>query len=71
MHPGTTTYETATDQELSTQAREGDRDAYAELWRRYEDSARAFAISIAGREHAQDLVSDAFARVWSAMCGGK
>ncbi|MET3961866.1 RNA polymerase sigma factor (sigma-70 family) [Marmoricola sp. OAE513] len=70
MHPGPSSHPTATDQELSEQARAGDAEAYAELWRRHEDSARAFAITLAGHAHAQDLVSDAFARVWSAMSRG-
>jgi RNA polymerase sigma factor (sigma-70 family) len=59
------------DAELITRVREGDLDAYGVLWERHHDAALALArqISRSGAD-ADDLVSDAFARVLTAIGNG-
>lgn len=47
------------------------RAAFAELFRRYRDTAMAQAYRLAGdRDRAEDLVSETFARVLRALSGG-
>jgi len=59
------------DAELIVGARKGDSDAYGELYRRHADSARAAARALT-RSHsdADDLTSEAFARVLRALQSG-
>lgn len=59
------------DAELIAGARKGDSDAFGELYRRHVDSARAAARALT-RSHsdADDLTSEAFARVLRALQGG-
>ncbi|MDO8362265.1 MAG: sigma-70 family RNA polymerase sigma factor [Actinomycetota bacterium] len=59
------------DAELIAGARKGDSEAYGELYRRHVDSARAAARALT-RSHsdADDVTSEAFARVLRALQGG-
>lgn len=52
---------------LLTRVRSGDAAAYAELFARHRAAALAFARSLAGANHAEDLVAEAFARVLDAL----
>lgn len=57
------------DAELVEATRRGDRDAYAELWRRHAPSARTVAVSHSSLD-ADDLVAEAFTRVFDAIRAG-
>ncbi|MBM7505582.1 sigma-70 family RNA polymerase sigma factor [Agromyces aurantiacus] len=57
------------DADLVEAARRGDRDAYAELWRRHAASARTVAVSHSSFD-ADDLVAEAFTRVYDAIRAG-
>jgi RNA polymerase sigma factor (sigma-70 family) len=60
------------DAELIKAARDGDAQAYAELYRRHHRSALRFARSLAGPpSDAEDVAADAFARVLAAIKTGK
>lgn len=50
-------------------ARLGDRDAYAELWRRHKAAALRTAKPLAF-SNAEDVVSDAFIAIWQQMQSG-
>ena len=59
------------DAELIGSARKGDSDAYGELYRRHVDSARAAARALTrSRADADDVTSEAFARVLRALQAG-
>ncbi|MGB8857673.1 MAG: sigma-70 family RNA polymerase sigma factor, partial [Ilumatobacteraceae bacterium] len=59
------------DAELIAGARKGDSDAYGELYRRHVDSARAAARALTrSRSDADDVTSEAFARVLRALQSG-
>lgn len=59
------------DAELIAGARKGDADAYGELYRRHVDSARAAARALTrSRSDADDVTSEAFARVLRALQSG-
>ncbi|MEQ1699784.1 MAG: sigma-70 family RNA polymerase sigma factor, partial [Ilumatobacteraceae bacterium] len=59
------------DAELIAGARKGDPEAYGELYRRHVDSARAAARALTrSRSDADDVTSEAFARVLRALQGG-
>lgn len=59
------------DAELIDNTRAGDSDAYGELYRRHYQAARAAAHSLArNRCDADDLISEAFARVLRAARSG-
>ncbi len=54
--------------DLVLRAREGDRDAYAELVRRH--SPRLFALCLSmlrGRESAEDAAQEAFVKAWKSL----
>jgi RNA polymerase sigma-70 factor (ECF subfamily) len=56
------------DHECAAQAREGDRQAFAELVRRHQDAVYRFLVRMVGtREEALDLAQDAFVRAWQAL----
>ena len=57
------------DADLVEATRRGDRDAYAELWRRHAPSARAVAVSHSSLD-ADDLVAEAFTKVFDAIRAG-
>jgi RNA polymerase sigma-70 factor (ECF subfamily) len=59
-----------TDAECAELARSGDRIAFAELVRRYQDRLFRFVARMVGtRDDALDLVQDAFVKAWQAMPG--
>jgi RNA polymerase sigma factor (sigma-70 family) len=60
----------STDAELIAQFRSGEESASAELYARHRVAAWRFAVSIAGRSDAEDLVSEAFLRVFAALRKG-
>lgn len=64
------TYEAAPDAELLSLVRDGQVDAYAELYRRHYDAAVGFATGIAGRSRAEDVTADAFARILNLLGRG-
>jgi DNA-directed RNA polymerase specialized sigma24 family protein len=60
-----------TDAQLLQQVRHGDEDAFAELYRRHIEVARAAARSLmSSRPEAEDVVADAFMRVLSILQRG-
>src|SRR3954454_11842998 len=58
------------DAELIAAVRGGDVDAYGELFARHVDAARRLAGQLAGPGDADDLVSDAFAKVLTVLQRG-
>lgn len=62
---GTTMYAASTDLELAQLIREDDREAYAELYRRYAMPLLHHAYNkMRSREDAKDTVQEVFATVW-------
>lgn len=59
-----------TDDDLLARVREGDSAAYDELWRRYSSLAVAVARRTTSRFDPEDLASEAFTRVLSAIRAG-
>lgn len=62
------------DEDLLARVREGDAEAYGEVYRRYEPIVRRFAASLLGRRATDDLddvVADCFTRVLHAIENGK
>lgn len=58
----------ATDEALAREARDGDRQAYAELVARHRATAFAYAYARLGRrEEAEDVAQEAFVRAWAAL----
>lgn len=55
------------DSALILRARDGDDVAYAELFNRHHPTALKYARSIAGPNEAEDLVAEAFTKLWSAL----
>lgn len=55
------------DSALILRARDGDDAAYAELFNRHSPAALSYARSIAGPSEAEDLVAEAFTKLWSAL----
>jgi RNA polymerase sigma factor (sigma-70 family) len=62
---------TRSDSELTALVREGDPEAYGELWQRHADAGRAAARRITRRFDADDLVAEAFARILEALRAGR
>jgi len=60
----------ASDAELITRTRAGSDDAYAELFIRHRGIALGVARKVAGPDHADDLVADAFLKVLAALQAG-
>jgi len=59
------------DQELVMRTRDGDRNAFGELWSRHRACAVAAARSITARFDPEDLTAEAFTRVYRTIaCGG-
>jgi RNA polymerase sigma factor (sigma-70 family) len=61
---------TASDQELIESARSGDTSAFAELWRRHYRSAARVARQFTSSIDADDLVSEAYARIFQRVRAG-
>lgn len=57
------------DADLVEATRRGDRDAYAELWRRHAPSARTVAVSHSTLD-ADDLVAESFTKIYDAIRAG-
>ncbi|NUO60242.1 MAG: sigma-70 family RNA polymerase sigma factor [Hamadaea sp.] len=61
----------SSDAELLTRVRDGDTDAYGELYRRHADAAKRLAVVLArDRGEAEDLAAEAFARVLGTLRAG-
>ncbi|UQX88172.1 sigma-70 family RNA polymerase sigma factor [Jatrophihabitans telluris] len=58
------------DADIVAQVRGGDPDAYGVLWARHARAARAFARQIGRSNDVDDIVSEAFAKILSAILGG-
>lgn len=61
---------TTSDQELIECARSGDTSAFAELWRRHYRSAARVARQFTSSIDADDLVSEAYARIFQRVLAG-
>jgi RNA polymerase sigma factor (sigma-70 family) len=61
---------TTSDQELIESARSGDTSAFAELWRRHYRSAVRVARQFTSSLDADDLVSEAYARIFQRVLAG-
>ncbi|WP_160426826.1 sigma-70 family RNA polymerase sigma factor, partial [Agromyces seonyuensis] len=59
-----------TDRDLLHRSRRGDRDAYAELWRRHATSGLTVARGL-GAADPDDLVAEAFANIYRLVLDGK
>ncbi|MFF1539961.1 sigma-70 family RNA polymerase sigma factor [Microbacterium sp. NPDC058269] len=59
------------DADLLARARTGDQRAYAELWRRYAQIARAVARTYWWSADSDDLVAESFTRIYQALQAGK
>ena len=64
-------YESLSDRELVELARAGEDAAFAELWRRHADAGRRYASSITRSVDSEDIVSEAFAKIFSLIKRGK
>jgi RNA polymerase sigma factor (sigma-70 family) len=62
--------EQRSDSELVAAVHAGDTAAFDALFRRHYDDARDFANRFAGRDHAEDRVAEAFARVYRILLNG-
>ncbi len=72
MAPVEDTAQPASDAELITRVRAGDRSAFGELYRRHAGAASALSRQFSrSAAEADDLVSEAFARVLDGMVDGK
>jgi RNA polymerase sigma factor (sigma-70 family) len=59
------------DVDLLVAVREGDAEAWCEIYRRYEHEARRFARSLVPSDDVDDLVAEAFAKVLRALRSGR
>jgi RNA polymerase sigma factor (sigma-70 family) len=64
------TNQEVSDSELVTRSREGDTSAFGELWARHANSGRAAARAITSSIDPDDLVSEAYTRIWQAIVRG-
>lgn len=62
---------TLSDVELLERARAGDTEAYGELWRRHQPAARRAAAAVTTRYEPDDLVVEAFMRIYDLIRRGK
>ena len=62
--------ELVSDQRLIDQVRHGDMDAFGLLWKRWRAAGFACALKIAPRQDAEDLVSEAFAKILKTIKKG-
>jgi len=56
-----------TDRELVEVCRQGDRSAFRELYRRYQQRVKASLYQLCGSEGLDDLVQEVFLRVWKGL----
>lgn len=68
--PDTDPTETTADADLVLRSRSGDADAFGELWRRHYGSAIVAARSISPSLDADDLVQEAYAKIFQAIRRG-
>ncbi|MFF1574585.1 sigma-70 family RNA polymerase sigma factor [Leifsonia sp. NPDC058292] len=68
--PSTPDFHEPSDSELVERARRGDKPAYGLLWSRHAGAARRVAQSTTTSFDGDDIVSEAFARVYQAILGG-
>jgi len=59
------------DQDLAQRTREGDPSAFGELWRRHRSAVRSAASSFAQIADPDDIVQEAFTRVFTALVRGE
>lgn len=59
------------DQELVAAARAGDRNAFGVLWERHSDAGRRFAAATTRAFDADDLVAEAYVKIYAAVLAGK
>lgn len=59
------------DEQLQEMSRDGDRNAYGELWRRHWAAGRAVATRFAQIADPDDIVQEAFALIYSALSRDK
>jgi RNA polymerase sigma factor (sigma-70 family) len=62
--------ERISDIELAGQARDGNREAFAELWRRHAVAGRAIARSITSSIEPDDLVAEAYGKIYALIKAG-
>uniref|UniRef100_UPI0028D7AD98 sigma-70 family RNA polymerase sigma factor n=1 Tax=uncultured Leifsonia sp. TaxID=340359 RepID=UPI0028D7AD98 len=71
MHPAQQRPETElSDAELVELTRGGDRDAYAELWRRHARAGLTVARSLTSSFDADDLIAESYAKIYAAIGRG-
>lgn len=70
LSPQTLSHQTPTDDGLVARTRDGDRDAYAQLWRRHSGAGLAYAASVTSTFDAADLVSESFTKIMVALRNG-
>ncbi|HEY5229466.1 MAG TPA: hypothetical protein VIJ11_01070, partial [Galbitalea sp.] len=58
---------TTSDEELIANARSGDQNAFAELWRRHYRSGARVARQFTSSIDADDLVSEAYTRIYQRV----
>lgn len=59
------------DQALVAAARTGDRGAFGALWERHADAGRRYAAAMTRAFDADDLVSEAYVKIYAAIQAGK
>jgi RNA polymerase sigma factor (sigma-70 family) len=70
LHDPTKNTDTTSDTELVERTREGDAAAFAELWRRHHRAGLAVARSFTGTFDPDDLVSEAFTKIFHTISRG-
>lgn len=55
------------DAELVAAVRTGDQGAFEAIYRRHVGAAQRYAVRLAGPHQADDLVAEAFARLWAVL----
>jgi RNA polymerase sigma factor (sigma-70 family) len=70
LHDPTKNTDTRSDTELVEFTRDGDAAAYAELWRRHYRAGLAVARSFTGTFDPDDLVSEAFTKIFNTISRG-
>ena len=62
--------DTTVDTELVAKSRAGEKEAFAELWRRHSSAGRRYAVSVTSALDADDLVAEAFTRILATLQNG-